>query len=226
MFAIKTGLSEIIAVPLVQATEGFWTGARLAGALIVGGFVMLLALSLPYHLLRGDLRATEAMFRDIDFAVGNVRSLQVSSVGQGAWTILVLAGFILLGLDLIEQGSTVLPVLAMVAFAIFTTAMIFESSFHLGVTAWAARQVEMQQPVPELFHQLKTWLNVYVQLMVNPLAFLSFIAFAIASLATGLLPAWSAWIIIIWSGVWLFIPFPLALYPVPIFMGTILLVYG
>lgn len=47
--------------------------------------------------------------------------------------------------------------------------------FGIGVTVWAVGQVEAGEPVPELFHQLKQWLNVYVQCLVNPLAFLSFI---------------------------------------------------
>ena len=71
---------------------------------------------------------------------------------------------------------------------VFTVAWILESAFHTGVTVWAVGQLEAGEPVPELFHQLKSWLNVYLQWMVNPLAFLSFIGLTIASLRAGALP--------------------------------------
>lgn len=55
--------------------------------------------------------------------------------------------------------------------------------------------------------------------MVNPLGFLSFISFAIVFLQIDLIPSWASWTIA-WSTLWLFIPFPLALFPVPVFMGV------
>ncbi len=96
-----------------------------------------------------------------------------------------------------------------------------------GVPGRLRRQhLEAGEAVPELFHQLKTWLNVYVQWMVNPIAFLSFIAIAVVSLRSGVLPGWAAWGVIVWGAVWFFIPFLLALFPVPVFLGAMLLING
>ena len=187
--------------------------------------MLLLAISVPFY-LRGDIRAVEAQFRPIEVAVWNIPVLRVASAGIGPWVTILLVGFVVLSIDLIRTGNVVLPVLAIVGLTVFTVVWILESAFHTGVTVWAVGQLETGEDVPELFHQLKAWLNVYVQWMVNPIAFLSFIAIAIASLRTGVLPGWAAWGTIVWSAVWLFIPFPLALFPVPVFLGAVLLIRG
>ena len=209
----------------MESAEVFWTQPRIAGAVIIGSTVLLLAISIPFY-LRGNIRAVEAQFRPIEAAVGNIPVLRVASAGTGPWVGFLLAGFAILVIDLIRRGSVVLPALAIVGLTVFTVAWIFESAFHTGVTVWAVGQLEAGEAVPDLFHQLKTWLNVYVQWMVNPIAFLSFIALAIASLRTGVLPGWAAWGVIVWSVVWVFIPFPLALFPVPVFLGAVLLING
>jgi len=205
--------------------EILWSQPRIAGALIVGSTVLLLAISLPFY-LRGDIRAVEAQFGPIDVAVGNIPVLRVASAGLGPWVSVLLAGFVVLAVDLVRRENAVLPVLAVVGLTVFTVAWILESAFHTGVTVWAVRELEADREVPELFNQLKMWLNVYVQWMVNPLAFLAFIGLAVASLRVGVPPGWAAWTITIWSAVWFFIPFPLALFPVPVFFGVVLLVNG
>ena len=53
----------------------FWTQPRIAGTLIVGATLILLAVSLPFY-IRGDVRAVEAQFRSIEVAVGNVPVLR------------------------------------------------------------------------------------------------------------------------------------------------------
>lgn len=203
----------------------FWTQPRIAGALIVGATLILLAVSLPFY-IRGDVRAVEAQFRSVEIAVGNVPVLRVASAGLGPWVTVMSAAMVLLALTLMERGSRIIPVLSIVALTIFTLAWILESAFHTGVTVWAVKQLEAGRPVPELFDQLKSWLNVYVQWMVNPLAFLAFIGLSIGALRTGVLPGWAAWPVIVWSGVWLVVPFPLALFPVPVFMGAVMLLRG
>lgn len=208
-----------------MSADLFWIQPRIAGAVIVGGTVLLLAVSVPFY-LRGDIRAVEAQFRPIEVGVGNTPVLRVASAGIGPWVSVLLAGFVVLCIDLVRKGNVVLPVLAIVGLTVFTLAWILESAFHTGVTVWAVRQLETGAAVPELFHQLKTWLNVYVQWMVNPIAFLSFIAIALASLNTGVLPGWAAWGVIVWSVIWMVIPFPLALFPVPVFLGAVLLIRG
>lgn len=55
--------------------DPFWTQPRIAGGVIIGGTVLLLAISLPFY-LRGDIRAVE-------IAVGNTTVLRVASGGIG-----------------------------------------------------------------------------------------------------------------------------------------------
>jgi hypothetical protein len=209
----------------VESPSSFWTQPRVAGALIVGAMLVLLAVTLPVY-LRGNVRAVEAQFRPIDVALGQTAVLRMASVTLGPWVSALLAAFVVLGVDLIKRGSVLLPVLAMTGLTVFTVAWILEAAFHTGVTVWAVEELEAGHQLPVLFDQLKSWLNVYVQWIVNPIAFLSYIAFAIASLRVGILPGWAAWGVVGWCVLWFFVPFPLALFPVPVFLGVALLVYG
>jgi len=144
----------------------------------------------------------------------------------GPWVAALLAAFVVLGVDLIKRGSVLLPALAMAGLIVFTVVWILEAAFHTGVTVWAVEELEAGRQVPVLFDQLKSWLNVYVQWIVNPIAFLSYIGFALACLRVGILPGWAAWGVVVWCGLWVFVPFPLALFPVPVFLGVTLLIYG
>lgn len=207
---------------LLAVGSGFWTGPRIAGLLIIGSMVVLALISLPFY-VRGDARAVKAQFRGLEVAVGNVRVLRVASLGGGFFTVFLLAGFTVLGVDLVERGSVLLPVLGTVGMVVFTTAWVMESAFHTGVTVWAVRRLEDDQTVPDLFEPLKEWLNVWVELLVNPVAFLALIGFAVASMNLDIIPTWAGWVTIAWSAVWTFLPFPLALYPAFVFFATVLL---
>lgn len=193
--------------------------------MIVGALLVLLAVTAPVY-VRGNLRAVEAQFRPIDVAVGETAVLRMASVTLGPWVAVLLAAFVVLGVDLIRRGSVLLPALAMAGLTVFTIAWILEAAFHTGVTVWAVGELEAGREVPVLFDQLKRWLNLYVQWIVNPIAFLSYIGFALASLRVGILPGWAAWGVVVWCAVWFFVPFPLALFPVPVFLGVVLLIYG
>lgn len=210
---------------LLAVGSGFWTGPRIAGALIVGSAAILFLVSLPFY-LRGNIRAVEAQFRAIDVAVGNVPLLRVASLGAGYFNLAILAGFTVLAVELVEQGSVLLPVLGVVGMVVFVIAWVIESAFHTGVTVWAVQRLEESQPVPDLFEPLKKWLNLWVQLLVNPVAFLALIGFAVASMGLEVIPSWAGWVTIIWSAIWMLIPFPLALYPAFLFFGAALLISG
>lgn len=81
--------------------------------------MLLLAISVPVY-LRGDIRAVEAQFRSIEVAVGNIPVLRVASAGIGPWVSILLAGVVILGVDLIRRGEVVWPVLAIVGLTVFT----------------------------------------------------------------------------------------------------------
>jgi hypothetical protein len=187
--------------------------------------LILLAVTVPVY-VRGNVRAVEAQFRPIEVAVGETPVLRIASVTLGPWVAALLAAFVVLGVDLIKRGSVLLPALAMAGLTVFTIAWIFEAAFHTGVTVWAVGELEAGRQVPPLFDQLKSWLNVYVQWIVNPIAFLSYIGFALASMRVGILPGWAAWGVVVWCALWFFVPFPLALFPVPVFLGVMLLIHG
>ncbi len=80
--------------------------------------------------------------------------------------------------------------------------------------------------LPELFSPLKRWLNVWLQIFVNPLALLSFIGLGVAIVKTGVVWPWVGWTMVVWSVPWLFFPVPLLIAPVPVFLGIALLVHG
>lgn len=209
----------------VAVAEMFWTLPRIAGVIIVGTAALLAVVSIIFS-VKGDVRATEAMFRDIDVAIGNTTTLRVMAVTWGVWSIAVLAGFVVLAVEFWNQDVRLIPALAVVGLTVFTVAWVIEAAFHSSVTVWAVGQLEQEAEVPALFHELKRWLNLWLQVLVNPLALLSFIGLASVGIRTGILPTWAGWGIIIWSGLFVFFPLPLAIAPVALFFGTVLLING
>lgn len=207
------------------AVGAFWTLPRLAGVIIIGS-AGLLAVGSVVASLRGDVRAVEAMFRDIDIAVGNTTTLRVMSMSWGAWSIAVLAGFVVLALEFWNQEVRLIPTLAVIGLTVFTVAWVIEAAFHSSVTVWAVVQLEQGAEVPALFAELKKWLNLWLQVLVNPLALLSFLGLAVVGMQTDVIPSWAGWIIAIWSGLFVFFPLPLAIAPIALFFGIILLTTG
>lgn len=65
-----------------------------------------------------------------------------------------------------------------------------------------------------------------LQVLVNPLALLSFVGLAIVGMRTDVLPSWAGWVVVIWSGLFVFFPLPLAIAPIALFFGIVLLVTG
>jgi hypothetical protein len=65
-----------------------------------------------------------------------------------------LIGFTVLAIDLVEQGNIAVPVISVGLFSVFAVAWIMESAFHTGVTVWAVKKRERDEPVPELLSQL------------------------------------------------------------------------
>jgi hypothetical protein len=108
----------------------------------LAGVVLVLATVLPALItigvaLFGDIRAMEAMSRDLEPAMGHRRSLQLGVFTWAAWALGSLAGFVILAFALADAVSRVLPTLAVVGFAIFATAVALEAAFHVGVTSSA-----------------------------------------------------------------------------------------
>ncbi len=208
-----------------MAVATFWTLPRLAGVIIVGSAVLLAIVSLITS-LRGDVRAVEAMFRDIDIAVGNTSTLRVMALSWGVWTIAVLAGFVVLAVEYWNRDVRLIPTLAVVGLTVFAVAWVIEASFHSSVTVWAVTQLEQGGEVPALFPELKKWLNLWLEVLVNPLALLSFLGLAVVGMQTDVIPYWAGWIIAIWSGLFVFFPLPLAIAPIALFFGAVLLATG
>ena len=207
------------------AVGTFWTLPRIAGVIIVGSAALLAVVSVVVS-FRGDIRAVEAMFRDIDVAVGNTLTLRVMALSWGVWTIAVLAGFVVLAVEYWNQDVRLVPALAVVGLTVFAVAWVIEAAFHSSVTVWAVGQLEQGAEVPVLFHELKRWLNLWLQVLVNPLALLSFIGMAVVGMRADVVPSWAGWGIIIWSGLFVFFPLPLAIAPVALFLGVVLLANG
>lgn len=202
-----------------------WSGSRLAGGLMVAGLTIGVAVIVAVTLL-GDIRATEAQFRSLEAAVGHTGSLRAMSFGWAVPMLFVLGGTVILAVELIKRGSTYLPAISVVAFALFTFAWVLEAAFHAGVTVWAVGELEAGRSIPELFEQLRRWLNVFLQIVVNPLGLLALIGLAVASARTGLLPGWAGWTLVVYCGLVLAFPLPLLIAPAIAFFGLALLVAG
>lgn len=194
----------------------------------VAGGVLVLATAIPALisigvLIFGDIRAVEAIFRDLDAAKGNRISLQLNAAAWAVWALASLAGFVILAVALADAGSRLLPVLAVVGFSLFAGLVAVEAAFHVGVTSWAVGLLEEGEAVPALFYELKRWLNLWLQIFINPLAVLAYVGFGVAILQTGLLPSWVGWVLVAWI-VTIVFPLPLLIAPAPVFLGLALLV--
>ena len=77
-------------------------------------------------LIFGNVRAAEAMFRDLDHAVGHVVSFRIMAAGWAVFILLTLAGFLLFALELWDEGQHRLLVLAAAAVLIHTIFVTFE----------------------------------------------------------------------------------------------------
>lgn len=207
------------------AVGTFWTLPRIAGVIIVGSAVLLAVVSVVAS-FRGDVRAVEAMFRDIDVAIGNTSTLRVMALSWGVWTIAVLAGLVVLAVEYWNQDVRLVPALAVVGFTVFAMAWVIEASFHASVTVWAVTQLEQGAEVPAVFAVLKKWLNLWLEVLVNPLALLSLLGLAMVGMQTDVVPSWAGWIVVIWSGLFVFFPLPLAIAPIVLFFGAVLLATG
>lgn len=208
-----------------MAVDVFWTLPRIAGVIIVGSALLLAVVDVVVA-VNANFRAAEAMFRDIDVAVGNTTTLRVMSLSWGVWTVAMLAGFVVVAVHYWDQGFRVTPTLALVGLIIFATAWVIESAFHASVTVWAVEELEKGWQVPTFFPEIKRWLNFWLQAIVNPLALLALLGLAYVGKQTAILPGWAAWTVMILSGVSLVFPLPLTIAPIALFFGTVLLVTG
>lgn len=211
-----------------MAADGslFWSLPRIGGAVIVGTALILVLVGVALVVVGGDLRAAEAMFRDIEAAVGHTPTLRMMSVSLGVWSIAVLAGFTVLAVELWSREVRVVPALALTGLLLFAIAGIIEGAFHSSVTVWAVGQLEQGGDVPALFDQLKLWFNVWVQILVNPLALLSMLGLAVVCAQQEIVPSWAGWAIAVWCGAFVFFPLPLAIAPAALFFGAVLLLTG
>ena len=209
-------------MPAVAIADTYWTLPRTAGVIIVGSAALLAVVSIIFS-IRGDVRATEAMFRDIDVAIGNTTTLRVMSLSWGAWSIAVLAGFVVLAVEFWNRGSMLIPTLAVVGLTVFTVAWVIEAAFHSSVTIWAVGQLEQGAEFPVLFHELKRWLNLWLQVACEPprSALVYRNGCCWDAHRRGSVMGWMG--IIIWSGLFVFFPLPLAIAPVALFFGVVLL---
>ena len=175
---------------------------------------------------RANLRAVEAMFSDLDHAVGHVTSFRIMAAGWAVFMLLTLAGFLVFALELWDEGERRLVVLAAAAIMIHATFVTLEVSYHMSVMAWAIQRLEEGAPVPEMVLQIRHWLNFWLQVFSNPLLLLAYIGFGAAVVRTELLWSWVGWVMIVWSSIWLFFPLPLLIYPVPVLLAITLLLHG
>ena len=204
---------------------GYWTAPRLAGLVLLLGSLIPMIPTIGVAIW-GDIFAAEGMFREIERAAGHVTSFKIISITWAVWVLISLGGFVMLGSALWDTGPRTIIALSVVSFAVFVTLVVLEASFHFGVSAWAITKLDAGEPLPEIYGQLKRWLNFYMQILVNPLAMLSFVGFGVAILRTGVLWSWAGWFLIIWGGVFAFFPLPLLIAPIPMLLGIALLIGG
>ena len=193
----------------------FWTGNRIAGLVMLMGALIPLIPAVGVVIF-GNARAAEAMFRDLEFAVGHVTSFRIMAAGWAVFILLVLAGFILFGMELWDQGERRLAVLAASAVLIHATFVTLEVSYHMSVMAWAIQRLEEGSPVPEMV----------LQIFSNPLLLLAYIGFGAAIVRSGAHWSWVGWLMMGWGAVFMFFPLPLLIYPIPLLFAITLLLHG
>lgn len=148
----------------------------------------------------GDPHAATAMFRDLSDATGEVPMFKAQCLGYAAWVLISLTGGVLFATALIDADQRALGTLIIVFFSLYALIVVAEATFHYGVTSWAIGLTEKGEEVPALYLRLKSWLNVQIQVAINPLVMLAFAGIGWAILRTGILPAWFGWTLVAYGG--------------------------
>lgn len=200
--------------------------SRLAGIVLVLASAIPAVVSIVMWIRGGDIHAATAMFRDVSSAAGQIPMFKATCVTYAFWALASMAGVVVFATRLGREGSEVLSALIIVFFALYALNVALETTFHYGVTSWAIQLTEQGKTVPELYLQLKHWLNVNLQVAMNPLAMLAFVGIGWGGLQTHMLPRWVGWTLIVYAGLGTLYPLPLLIAPIPLFLGIVLLAKG
>lgn len=204
---------------------------RVVGSVIILGFAFP-AVGFAIVARRGLIRGIEAAFRGVEGYGSDSRALRVIT---GYWipgTILLIVGLGLLALLLARRGD---PGFSMIAYGLVAFGLvlaILEGTFQASVTTWAGYEWAASNEVPELFEQLRLWLNLWLQRVWVPMALVGSIGFGYFGIRYGVLSPWVGWPGIAVSGVVLIqmitagaVIVALAFVPILLF-GTALLIFG
>jgi hypothetical protein len=205
----------------------FFTTSRIAGILLLLS-VLVLLVGLGFIVIHGKLAGMGAAFRGVGPPIRDASGTRIMAGFALSSLMALVAGFTLFEMLLHQAGDRGFALVAMV-FLVFGAALAaIETSFHASVTVWA---VLYWKSVPELYEQLRRWVNGSLQITYMSFLLTSMLLFSWSTLRTGLLPAWIGWAALALSllSFWhyfLVLGAPAVIFVTPLLFGVGLLLRG
>jgi hypothetical protein len=167
----------------------FFTTPRIAGILLLLSLLLPLV-GLGVIVLQGKLAGMGAAFRGVGPPIRDASGTRIGAGFALPALIALLAGFTLVAMLSHQAGDRGFALVAMTFLVFGAVLAAIETSFHASVTVWA---VLYWRSVPELYDQLRRWVNGSLQITYMSFLLTSMLLFSWSALRTRLLPAWIGW---------------------------------
>ena len=211
-------------------TKNFWGTQHVTGVLIVLGMLITLA-GIIVVVIQGKVEGLEAAFKGVEGIGEAASAFRTVDVFALPGSILLLLGFGMLTVHMIEAGDWAISILALNLLVVTVVFLTIEGTFHGEVTAWAGQEWARTGTVPEFYEPLRQWVNGSIQLIYMTFGFSSMAGYGWAILRTMVLPRWVGWTTIGWSLAWLMLilvtqdSLPAVFFIPPLLIGVALLAY-
>ncbi len=188
-------------------SEEFLLSPRFIGGLTLLG-VGLAIVGAVVVAVWGDLEGVTAAFRGVDEIGDRASALATVTLFAIPSLILFVVGSGLFTFALRDAGDRIISVIAFILWFAGLMLFLISLTFHASVTVWAGAEFARTGAVPDLYEQLRLWMNLWLQRASIPLGLLAVMGYGWAILQTGLLPRWAGWGAIGWGIVNLLIFLP------------------
>jgi len=188
-------------------SDEFLLSPRFIGGLTLVG-VALGIVGAVVVAVRGDLEGVTAAFRGVDEIGESASALATATLFAIPSLILFMVGSGLFTLALRDAGDRIISVIAFILWFAGLMLFLIALTFQASVTVWAGAELARTGAVPDLYEQLRLWMNLWLQRASIPLGLLAIVGYGWSILETGLLPRWAGWGAIGWGIVNLLIFLP------------------
>jgi hypothetical protein len=177
----------------------YWTGERVAGALLASSFLLMLT-ALLIMLMSGAITGFGPMISgDIGRAATYTNTFQwLILLFIFAW-VLQSVGLGLFAHLMARAGESEIAIATFIIVLIATITAVINFGFRMTIELWAAGELAVGRALPPLYQPLRTWTSDLFHLgyVMHPVAM---VGMGWGILRSGILERWVGWAAIGWSG--------------------------